>query len=61
MQIDHDLTVWFSKSFGLFYLIAMSIAVLVYAYWPSNRKQFDAAAQSILGNEDKPSKVEPWR
>ena len=61
MQIDHDFTVWLSKSFGLFYLIAMSIAVLIYAFWPSNRKQFDAAAQSILGNEDKPLKDESWR
>jgi cytochrome c oxidase cbb3-type subunit 4 len=54
--MDNDLTVWLSKSFGLFYLIAMSIGVVVYAYWPSNKKQFDAAAQSILGNEDR-----PWR
>lgn len=61
MQIDHDLTVWLSKSFGLFYLIAMSVAVLIYAFWPSNRKHFDAAAQSILGNEDKPLKDESWR
>ena len=48
------LVVWFSKSFGLFYLIALSIVVLVYAYWPSNKKRFDDAAQSILGDEDKP-------
>ncbi|MEH2473427.1 cytochrome c oxidase cbb3-type subunit 4 [Nitrobacteraceae bacterium AZCC 2161] len=54
--MDNDLTVWLSKSFGLFYLIAMSIGVVVYAYWPSNKKQFDDAAQSILGNEDR-----PWR
>ncbi len=61
MPIDHDFTVWFSKSFGLFYLIAMSAVIVAYAYWPSNRKQFDAAAQSILGNEDKPLKDESWR
>ena len=52
--MDNDLTVWFSKSFGLFYLIALSIAVLVYAFWPSNKKRFDDAAQSILDHEDKP-------
>lgn len=61
MQIDHEFTVWLSKSFGLFYLIAMSLAVLVYAYWPSNRKPFDAAAQSILGTEDKPLKDRSWQ
>lgn len=52
--MDHDTTVWFSKSFGLFYLIALSLIILVYAYWPSNKKQFDEAGRSILGNEDKP-------
>lgn len=61
MQVDHNLTVWFAKSFGLFYLIAMSVAVLIYAYWPSNRKHFDAAAQSILTGEDAPLETRPWR
>jgi len=54
MDIDHNLTVWFSKSFGLFYLMALSLAVVVYAYWPSNRAGFDRAATSILRDEDKP-------
>ena len=56
MDLEHDTLVWFSKSFGLFYLIALAIIVLVYAYWPSNEEQFDRAAKSILRNEDK-----PWR
>jgi len=56
MEIDHTFTVWFSKSFGLFYLIALSLGVLLYACWPGNRKRFDAAATSILNDEDK-----PWR
>jgi len=56
MGIDHDTLVWFSKSFGLFYLIGLSLAVVVYAYWPSNKKQFDHAAKSILHDEDR-----PWR
>ena len=59
--MDNDLAVWFSKSFGLFYLIALSIAVVVYACWPSNKKRFDAAARSILGHEDKPRRAQPWR
>lgn len=56
MSIEHDFLVALSKSFGLFYLLALSLAVLVYAYWPSNKERFDSAAQSILGAEDK-----PWR
>ena len=56
MSVDHDFLVGFSKSSGLFYLIALSIGVLIYAYWPSNKKRFDHAARSILSDEDK-----PWR
>ncbi len=54
MGIDHDTTVWFAKSFGLFYLIALSIGIVAYVYWPSNKKRFDAAAKSILHDEDRP-------
>jgi cytochrome c oxidase cbb3-type subunit 4 len=56
MTVEHDFLVGISKSFGLFYLIALSIAVLVYAFWPSNKPRFDRAARSILDGEDK-----PWR
>lgn len=52
--IAHDTVVWFSKSFGLFYLIGLSVAVLAYVYWPSNKKTFDRAAKSIIDGEDKP-------
>ena len=54
MEIAHETTLWLSKSFGLFYLIALSIGVLVYTYWPSNKKRFDRAAKSIFRGEDKP-------
>ncbi|HEY1386849.1 MAG TPA: cbb3-type cytochrome c oxidase subunit 3 [Dongiaceae bacterium] len=54
MTLDHDTLVWLSKSFGLFYLIVLSLAVVAYAYWPSNKKRFDRAADSILDDEDKP-------
>ncbi|TMJ26228.1 MAG: cbb3-type cytochrome c oxidase subunit 3 [Alphaproteobacteria bacterium] len=56
MDSPHDTLVLVSKTFGLFYLIALSVAVLVYVYWPSNRRKFDRAAQAILQGEDK-----PWR
>ncbi len=56
MGFDHNTLVWFSKSFGLFYLIGLSLLVVIYAYWPSNKNQFDRAAESIIYDEDK-----PWR
>jgi cytochrome c oxidase cbb3-type subunit 4 len=56
MDLDHATVVAFAKSFGLFYLIAMSIGVLIYTYWPSNKKRFDEAAEAIIHDEDA-----PWR
>jgi cytochrome c oxidase cbb3-type subunit 4 len=54
MSVTHDDLVWLSKTFGLLYLVAMSIGVLVYAYWPSNKSRFDRAATAILSDEDRP-------
>ena len=54
MIVAHETLVWFSKSFGLFYLLGLSLAVLVYVYWPSNKKRFDQAASAILKDEDRP-------
>lgn len=56
MDLDHDTLVVFSKSWGLFYLMALSIGVLIYTFWPSNRGRFDTAKKSILDKDDR-----PWR
>ncbi len=61
MTFEHDVLVWFSKSFGLFYLLGLSLVVVVYAYWPSNKKMFDEAAQAIIQDEDKPYGDRSWR
>lgn len=53
-DFDHSSIVAFSKSFGLFYLIALSIGVLIYVYWPSNKQRFEDAARNIIHDEDKP-------
>ena len=52
--MTHDFALWLSKSFGLFYLIAMAAGVLVYTFWPSNKARFDAAARAILDETDRP-------
>ena len=54
MQWGHDAVVLFSKSWGLLYLLAMALAVVVYTFWPSNKRKFDAAKRAILRKEDKP-------
>ena len=56
MEIDHNTLVAFSKCCGLFYLLGFFICVLIYAFWPSNRKRFDRAKKSILDQDDKPWK-----
>lgn len=54
MEHAHESLVWLSKSFGLFYLLALSAAVLIYAYWPSNKPRFERAAKAIFEHEDRP-------
>lgn len=54
MGIEHDTLVAISKSWGLFYLIALAVAVTAYALWPSNGKRFEHAKNSILDDDDKP-------
>lgn len=56
MDLDHNALVAFSKSWGLFYLLALGAAVLIYTFWPANRKRFDEAKKDILQGDDK-----PWR
>jgi cytochrome c oxidase cbb3-type subunit 4 len=51
---DHETLVAFAKSWGLFYLIALSIGVLAYIFWPNNWKRFDRAKKSILDDENGP-------
>lgn len=54
MDFDHDTVAAFSKSWGLFYLIVLSIGVLIYTFWPSNKKRFDKAKRDILDKDDRP-------
>jgi cytochrome c oxidase cbb3-type subunit 4 len=50
----HDDLVWLAKSAGLFYLVGLSIMILAYVYWPSNKKRFEQAAVAILDDDDRP-------
>lgn len=54
MEIGHETLTGFAKSWGLFYLIGLAVAVLVYTFWPGNRKRFDRAKHSILEEDDRP-------
>ncbi|WBU58721.1 cbb3-type cytochrome c oxidase subunit 3 [Paracoccus sediminicola] len=54
MELTYEATSAFAKSFGLIYLIALSIGITAYAFWPSLGKRFDRAAKSVLNDEDGP-------
>ena len=54
IELSHEELVYFSKSWALFYLIALSAAVVIYAYWPSKKETFERAARQALDDEDKP-------
>lgn len=54
MDFDHQSIAAFAKSWGLFYLLILFVGVLIYAFWPGNRKRFDRAKKSILDKDDRP-------
>ena len=54
MPFDYETLTGFSKSWGLFYLLAMTAGVLVYTFWPKNRQKFDSAKTSVLREDDRP-------
>jgi len=51
MNFDYDTLAAFAKSWGLFYLIAMAVGVVIYTFWPSNRKRFQKAKHDILDDD----------
>lgn len=54
IEIDHATVVAFAKSWGLFYLMAFSVCILAYTFWPGSGKRFDRAANSIMDDENGP-------
>ena len=54
LDLSHEFFVALAKSFGLFWLIGLSIGITLYAFWPSLGGRFDRAAKSILDDEDGP-------
>ena len=50
----HDDLVWLAKSAGLFYLVGLSIIIVAWVYWPSNKKRYERAAATILQDDDRP-------
>ena len=41
----------FAQTWGLLYFVAVFLAVVVYALWPSNKKKFDDASRIPLDKD----------
>jgi cytochrome c oxidase cbb3-type subunit 4 len=41
----------FAQTWGLLYFVAVFLAVVVYAFWPSNKKKFDDASRIPLDKD----------
>jgi len=54
--MTHDSITVLSQIVALVFFFALFIGVLVYVFWPSNKKKFEAAAKLPLEDEksDKP-------
>lgn len=52
--LEHNVMLGFAKSWGLFYLIALALGVVVYTFWPGNKKRFEHAKTSIMNDESGP-------
>jgi len=51
MSFDYDTLAGFAKSWGLFYLIAIGIGVVIYTFRPANKPAFDKAKNDILDDD----------
>ena len=50
--MTYDTVATFSQVTSLFFFIALFIGVVVYAFWPSNRRRFEAAQREALDLDD---------
>ena len=50
--MTHDLLVYLSKTVGLIWLMGFFVIVVIRTYSPSRRAAHDAAARSILEEQD---------
>jgi cytochrome c oxidase cbb3-type subunit IV len=45
----------FALSWALVFLVAVFVGVLIWAFWPGNKRAQDEAARSIFRHEDRPA------
>jgi cytochrome c oxidase cbb3-type subunit 4 len=50
--MNYDQVASISQMLALLFFIGLFVAVLVYAFWPGNKKRFDEAAKLPLEDSD---------
>lgn len=51
-MITYEAAAHFAQTWGLIFAVALFLAAIAYALWPSNKKTFDQAAHAPLREED---------
>ncbi|MFP3920113.1 MAG: cbb3-type cytochrome c oxidase subunit 3 [Dichotomicrobium sp.] len=52
--MDYETVVMISQIAALLLFIGLFVAVLIYVFWPGNRKRFERASRMPLEESDKP-------
>lgn len=52
LGLSHETVVVITRLVGLVCLIALFAGVLVYIFWPGNRRRFRRAKRSVLDDKD---------
>ena len=59
--MTYENVAYFAETWGLVFLVALFVAVLVYVFWPGNRGKFERAAHRPLEDEELPRRAVPDR
>lgn len=59
--MDYETVVMVSQIAALLLFIGLFVAVLVYVFWPGNRKRFERASRIPLEDSEKPREDESER
>lgn len=54
--MTYDSVLVFAKSWGALYILVFFLASVVWAFWPSKKREFQEAARRPLDEDDT-----PWR
>lgn len=50
--MDFDTLVSFTRQFGLVWFFVLFVAIVVWAYWPGNKKRYEQEGKKILEEGD---------